>query len=244
MALNLQIIDANTMFGIHPTHKLDMSVERLVREMDRHKIAGSFTLSADGVFHSDARGNTATLEAAKANNRLVPMATLNPKTYFGSAADLQAIRAQGFRIFKFFPVEQGWTIGSAAFKAVLKQLAPLKAPVMLNVARPGEPSEAGRALSDYPAPVILCAVSLDVFGEAFAVMSELPNAMLETHELHVPGALKLVADRIGADRIIFGSGAPRCATASSLHYILNSELSDEDKQRVLGGNIRRILEAA
>jgi len=244
MALNVQIIDANTMVGVYPAHKLDMSVERLVRDMDRYRIAASLTLSAVGVFHSCMEGNALTLEAAKENKRLVPVATVDPRSYFGSAADMQAIRAQGFGAFKFYPAEQGWPIHSAAFGEILKQLAPLKVPVMLNAARPGDPSDAARMVSAYPAPVILCSVSVDTFSEALAVMAELPNVMLETHDLHVPGAVRMAADRVGADRIVFGSGAPRRSIASSLQYILSSELSDEDKQGVLGGNIRRILEGA
>jgi hypothetical protein len=77
-----------------------------------------------------------------------------------------------------------------------------------------------------------------------AVVSELPNAVIETHELHVPDAFKMLAEKIGADRIIFGSGAPRRSTASSLNYALNSELSDADKQLILAGNVMRILEGA
>ena len=244
MAVNVQIVDANTMVGVHPTHRLDMSIERLVREMDRHKIAASLTLSAIGVFDSYAVGNAATLSAAKANNRLVPIATVNPKNYFGSAADMQAVRSQGFRIVKFYPAEQGWAIDSAAFGEILKQLAPLKMPLMVDAPNPGEPSAIGCMAADYPAPVILCSVSLDTLAEALAVMTERQNIMLETHDIHVPGALAMVAGRVSADRIVFGSGAPRLSIASSLHYVLSSELSDDDEGRVLGGNIKRILEVA
>lgn len=244
MSQNFQIVDANTMIGANPAHRLDMSVERLVGEMDKQKIAAGLTLSTIGIFHSHILGNTATIEEAKANNRLVPMATINPVNYFGSSNDLQAIRGQGFRIFKFFPIEQGWSINSATFGGILKQLAPLKTPIMLDAPRPGDPSAVGRMVSGYTAPVVLCAVSIDVLSEALAVMSDMPNVMIETHELHAPGALEMIASRVGADRIIFGSAAPRRSIASSLYYIISSELSDEDKQRVLGGNIKRILEGA
>jgi len=77
-----------------------------------------------------------------------------------------------------------------------------------------------------------------------AVMTESPNLMVETHELHVPGVFKMLAEKVGAERIIFGSGAPRRSTASTLNYALNSELSDAEKQLVLGGNIKRILGGA
>ena len=238
-----QIIDANTMFGAHPAHRLDLSIERLVREMDQYRIAASLTLSTIGVFYNHVKGNASTLEAAKANPRLVPIATLNPQSYFGDASELQNIRSEGFRIFKFYPAEQGWPIDSAAFREALKQLAGLKSPVMVDAGRPGEPTAVGRMAADYPAPVTICSVSGESLSEVLVVASEVPSIFIETHELHVPGALGLLSNRIGSERIIFGSGAPRRSVASSLHYILSSELPDADKQLVLGGNIRRILEA-
>lgn len=243
MAVNIQIIDANTTLGNHPNHRLEMSAEGLVERMDAYRVTAGLTLSTIGIFHDYVHGNAVTLAAAKTTNRIVPVATVNPKRYFGAAEDLQAVRAQGFRIMRFFPDEQGWTLDSAAFAAVLKQLAPLKMPIMLDAGEPGEPTQIARMVADYPSPVVLCSVSLDVLSETLAAMDGQPNLVMETHDLHVPGALPVVAGRVGAQRIVFGSGAPMRSVASALQYVLNSELADEDKQRVLGGNIRRILEA-
>ncbi|HET6455039.1 MAG TPA: amidohydrolase family protein [Armatimonadota bacterium] len=220
-----QIIDANTMFGIHPAHKLDMSPERLIRDMDRHRIAGSLTLSTIGVFHDHVIGNMATLEAAKANNRLVPVATINPDRYFGE--DLSSIRSQGFKIVRFFA-----DADSHALKAILKQI---NVPIMLD-------SRPASVPSDYPAPIILCSVTNETLSEALAVMAELPNVMLETHCLTALGALETAVGKVGPDRVIFGSGAPILSVAGALSYILSAELSDDDKAKILGGNIRRILE--
>lgn len=244
MSQQYEIIDANTTVGSHPNHKLDMSMERLIAEMDKHRITASLILSTTGVFYSYINGNSTVLEAAKSHNRLVPVATVNPKNYFGSASDLQAIRSQGFRIFKFYPEEQGWSVDSSAFAEVIKQLSAIKSPIMVNAAHAGVPSNVGRMTADYPAPVILCSISLETLSEALATAIRQPNVLIETHDLHVPGALELIAERVGAEKIIFGSGAPRLSIASSLEYVLKSELSDTDKQKVLGGNIRRVLEAA
>ena len=232
------------MIGMHPTHRLDLTVERLVRDMDAYRIAAGVAVSTIGVFHNDTLGNAAVLEASKGGNRILPAATINPKTFFGSSSDLSAIREQGFRIFRFFPTEQGWPIDSPAFGAILKLLAPAKPPIMVDIAQPGDVGLVARATVDYPAPVILCGVSLDTLAGALAAMSESSNLVIETHELRVPGALTLITERCGADRIVFGSGAPRSSAASSLQYIFSSALADEDKQKALGGNIKRILEAA
>ncbi len=179
-----------------------------------------------------------------ANKRLVPVATVNPRCYFGSVEDLQKLRGQGFRVFRFYPGDQGWPIGSAAFGEVLKQLASVNMQVMVNAALPGEVTVLGRMIADYPAPVILSSVCGETLSEVLAVASTVPNLLVETHALHTPGALELFAQRVGAERIVFGSGAPRHSIASSLYYVLQAELSDSEKELVLGGNIKRILEAA
>ena len=244
MSQSIQIIDANTMIGMYPTHRLDMTVERLVRELDAYHIAASMAVSTIGVFHDHTLGNATTLEAAKGNNRIIPAGTVNPKRWFGSASDMSAIRQQGFRLFRFFPVEQGWEIDSSAFGEILEQLAPLKTPIMIDAAESGGPGKVARMTATYPAPVVLSSISPETLTEALAVMAKMPTMMIEIHELRVPDALSLIADRVGADRIVFGSGAPRRSVAGTLQYVFSSALSDEDKQKVFGGNIRRILEAA
>ncbi len=239
--MEYQIIDANTLIGVYPTHHLDLSAERLLRDMETYRITASLTLCTIGVFSDHVRGNAETLEVAKGNQRLVPVATINPGRYFGG--DLQTLKAQGFRISKFYPGSQGWPVDSAAFVNVLSQLAAQKMPVMISAETPGEPSRIARLTANYPAPVILSGVCGENLSEVLAVSSA-QNIMVETHELHVPGALELLAERMGPERVIFGSGAPRRSIASSLYYVVYSELSDDMKQLVLGGNIKRILEAA
>lgn len=235
-----EIIDANTMFGFHPSHRLDLSVERLLRDMERYKVTSSVTLSTVGVFYDYKKGNEAT-QAAVQDKRLIPAGTINPLTYFGSPDEIAAM-AQNFRLFRFFPEEQGWPADSASFELVLKHLAPLKRPVMISVGAPGEPTRLMKTVRDYPGTIIMSSISGDTLAEALALMAELQNVAIETHELHVPGALRIIAERVGAERIVFGSGAPRRSTASSLNYVLTSELSGSDKRLVLGGNIKRILE--
>ncbi|MHB0913152.1 MAG: amidohydrolase family protein [Armatimonadota bacterium] len=231
----MQIVDANTMIGIHPAHRLEMTVEHLTEEMDKHGIAAGLCISMLGVFHDPEIGNAAILEAAARSERLVPVATVNPARCFGKLPDLS-----GFRIVKFYPYAQGWPIDSPIFARVLSKLS---LPIIVSAAAPGEPTAVARAAKEHSAPVILGSISAEVLAEALAVMAEHPNVMIETHELHAPGALEMVAEQVGAERIVFGSGAPRRSIACALGYVRNSDLADAEKEAVLGGNIRRVLEA-
>lgn len=244
MSKGLEVIDANTMVGTHPFRKLEMSVGKLIRLMDTYQIQRSMVVSSIGVFYDYIEGNEATLKAASESDRLIPVATINPIEYFGGEDDCRAIRDRGFRIFKFQPEDQKWPLFSAAFAEVLRHLAPLKAPIMIDLRKPGEATAMAQVAGDYPAPVIMCGLPLDALSEALVVMRDSPNLYLETHELCVPGVIKLAADRVGVERIVFGSGTPRRSAASPLQNVFLSELSEEDKQKVLAGNIKGILEAA
>jgi predicted TIM-barrel fold metal-dependent hydrolase len=229
---------------MYPTHRLEMTPERLVGQMDTYRITASVAVSAAAVFYDQTLGNAAALEAAKSSNRIIPSAAIDPTRFFGGAEQLSALRQNGFRICRFSPAEQDWRLDSPAFLAVLKGLSGAKMPVMLDVSQPGDVAMTARAAAGYPSPVIISGCALDILSDCLAVMSEMPNVMIETHALRVPGALSLIAGTVGADRIVFGSGTPRISAASSIQYILSSDLADEDKRKVLGGNIQRILEAA
>lgn len=239
-----KIIDANTTIGAHPDHRLNLSIERLIKEMDAQKISRCLMQSTLGIFDTHERANSSVADAARTNDRLIPVATINPLRYFGSDDDIAKICAEGFRVFKFYPYEQDWDIESAAFGRIVRQLAKAKVPFMINVSGTGMPTSVANIAEGYPTPIILCSVSIENLSEALALMMDYPNIMIETHELHVPGALELIAEKAGADRIIFGSGAPRRSIASSLSYIAYSNLSGEQKQGILGNNIRRVLEGS
>jgi len=57
----------------------------------------------------------------------------------------------------------------------------------------------------------------------------------------VPGALRFLVDQIGADRVVFGSGCLRNSLASTLGYVMDAEISDDFKAKILSGNIKRLL---
>jgi predicted TIM-barrel fold metal-dependent hydrolase len=243
MSQSIQITDSYALIGAHPMHHLDVTPEMLIQEMDRNRISSALVVSTLGILYSYDTGNDDVLAASKTNARLIPVATIDPRRYFGSESDLQSLKSRGFKAIRFYPAEQGWPIDSAAFAQLLKKLAPSGMPVMINAGRPGDPTAVARAAGDYPGSVVLCSVSLDVLADTIAVMSEHANLMVETHELHVPGGLEAIAERAGANRIVFGSGAPSRSIGSSLYYVTSAGLSDADKMLMLGGNIRRVLEA-
>jgi predicted TIM-barrel fold metal-dependent hydrolase len=81
----------------------------------------------------------------------------------------------------------------------------------------------------------------ETLAEAVSVMRKHENIYVETHALVVPSGLRFLVDQIGADRIIFGSDCPRSSLAGALRYVEESGLADGDIEKILGGNIKRLL---
>ena len=59
----------------------------------------------------------------------------------------------------------------------------------------------------------------------------------------VDGSVEALVNAVGADRVVFGSDLPGRALTSQLAKVLGSALSDTDKEKILYGNMARILAA-
>src|ERR687884_451931 len=113
-----EIVDINTLFGPWPAAASDLSVEDLAGLMHRHGVGTCCTLSTVGLLLDHQAGNAATRAACAENPRLAPVATINPQCYFGGDAGLARLRADGFKLARFFPGLQGWDVDYAPFIAL------------------------------------------------------------------------------------------------------------------------------
>lgn len=237
----MDIIDANTMFGPWPRTTADLSIDRLVDAVKSHGVTRALTISTLGMFHSHNDGNVETIAACQGRTELLPAATIDPRGYFEAMKLIPNLVSQGFKLFRFFPMEQGWPLDHAAFEDILNDLENVTAPVMINACRTGDASALGRIIGGKKHALILEGVTFQTLAEAVSVMRKHDNIYVETHGLVAPGALRFLAEQVGADRIIFGSDCPRSSLAGALRCIRESGLSEQDMEKVLGGNIRALL---
>ena len=75
-------------------------------------------------------------------------------------------------------------------------------------------------------------------AEAVALMRAYDSIHLETSTLLATGALKQVIDWVGAERVLYGSGAPARPMAAAFGAVRYADLSDEHRALVLGGNAK------
>ena len=236
-----EIIDANTVFGPWPIVRADMAVDRLVTALKNHKVSQALAISTVGVLHNHGDGNAETLKVCGERDMLIPVATVDPRGHFGPMGTLAKLAQQGFKMFRFFPQLQDWPLDHAAFCDVLDELESVKLPVMMQARDTGYPSALARNLKGRTITFILEGISFENMAEAVSVMREHENVMCDTREVRVPGALRFLVDQVGADRVVFGSGCLRSSLAAALSYVMDAEISDENKTKVLAGNMKRLL---
>lgn len=262
----MDILDINTLIGAYPNQRAESTAESLADILGRLGIGHAMTLSTWGVYYHDMAGNQETLRATQNfPQQLIPVGTVNPLAFWDAAEMLRQLVQTSFPFMRLFPAEQGWPIDFEPFDVIVKILADSPKPqverdpslpkatrgwplwqdrgvaLMISIEKPGDATRLGRAMAEYPAPVVVSGATASTLPEILAVMNRYEHLILETHRLTVPDGLARVRDAIGADRIVFGSGGAALSTRAALDYVRNSSLNEAEQTAVLGGNAASIL---
>jgi predicted TIM-barrel fold metal-dependent hydrolase len=96
----------------------------------------------------------------------------------------------------------------------------------------------------FPAlPVVLVRASIGSNRRLFPAMERCPNLLVETSYYTVHRGIELVVSTFGAERLLFGTGFPLRAPGPAITALAYSLVSDDDRARIAGGNLRALLGA-
>ena len=235
------IVDVNTLFGPPPASSTDLPVDELLSLMQKHSIRACCTMSTVGMLLDHTAGNSATLAACREYPALIPVATVNPLSYFGGEGPAEQFVQEKFRMVRFFPTSQGWPVRFAPFRTLVRTLASKHLPIMVDVTGPGMATDLADMMSDVDCRVVLAGVDDRQVSEAVAVLRAMRGFYVETSGLTAVGALRLLEAGVGAERLLFGSAAPGRPVASALATVRHAGLSEEDQTAILGANARALL---
>ncbi len=240
------IVDCNSFFGFWPQRQLRSDLDAVKREAALHGIARLVTCSFRGIFDDFVLGNEETLQACAVHPELIPAATINPHRWLGVEEEIDRLLARGVQIFRFFPEFQHWPYRFQPFCALLEKLQSAAAMVICP-ARVGEHqsngiiTELGELAARYDLTFIITGVYYGNLAEAIAVAKACENVLLETHLLNSPDGYEVLVSELGSYRLVYGSKAPLHPIGSSLLPLQLAEIGEEDKRRILGGNVAQLL---
>ena len=124
---------------------------------------------------------------------------------------------------------------------LLREVARTGKPLFVVLRAPGDASRIGRATADLGIPVILVGHHYDYSVENLAAAKRFEHLHLETSRMAHLDAVTVAVRELGAERVLYGTGAPIRAMQSALNAILQAQISDDEKRLVLGGNAQRLF---
>jgi predicted TIM-barrel fold metal-dependent hydrolase len=160
--------------------------------------------------------------------------------YLDWPAELERVLAHGVVGLRFFPDLQGWSVTTQAFAAVVGAVRG-RCPLLIPVTHYGDASAIGAATEHLGAPVVLLGGHYTQLGDCLAAMQRWPHLYLETSRLAQFRGVETVVRCVGADRLVFGSGAPARPVAAALNAVLAADVRDAERRAILADNAHRLF---
>jgi predicted TIM-barrel fold metal-dependent hydrolase len=237
-------VDCATTFGARPDRPVRGAPEALVARLAAGGVRGALTTSRRGVLYDHRQGNEETLRVCRRHPQLIPAATVNLTRYLDWEADVDWCLAQGFRAFRLFPEEQGWSVAGLPFRRLCEHLAPERCPLFL--AHPSgerDALELAACTADLEVPVVLLHGSYANEATSIHLLQRYPNLHLDVARRATPHAVRSLADACGVARVLFGSDAPEQCVQPALNAVFAADLPAEETEQILSGNLLRLLGA-
>lgn len=238
----MEIIDANTIFGVWPKRKLDISIKQLLKIMKENNVTKSLSVSMKGILYDYQEGNAETLNISKKYPQIIPVATVDLRKYYGGKNFVKTIVEDGFPAIRIFPDFQGWPIDYEPFYSLWDELQSFPSiPLIITAKEPGFITALSKLSKNKKVAIIITSVTYPLFAEALAIMKKKGNFYLDTAFIDTSDGLEIFAREIGAEKLLLGSYSPVNYFRPSFACLEKARLKDDEKLLIASGNIKRIL---
>lgn len=236
--------------------------EKLLRSADRLGVERIF-LHMGLNFNSDPtpdvlrQQNDEVLEATKVDpNRIFGLVYVNPKYTAESLAEFERCVVQGPMVGVKI-----WTAvrcSDPRLDPIINRATEHKALIIQHTwmkvggtpRAPGGGNSPGESTTDdfatmarrHPSVPLIC---IHVGGDwemGIRSVSAIPNVIIEVSgSFPTEGFVEMAVREAGANRVMFGSDLPGRSLASQLAKVMGAQITDAEKELILGGNLRRLV---
>lgn len=251
------IIDADT--HISPTGEDAMAItyDELVRRMDRAGVDKALTWLRPPYMREIAQSNAYVYEATQQHpGRILGFGWADPRLGVErSKVDVsRCIYDYGFYGVKLNGAQNSYYIDDPGLSLPLvEEIAKTGKLLALHVGTDAyeatHPFRVAKVARMFPELTILMAhmggvAHHDLSNAAIEMAEECPNLMLIGSAVRTPAILKAIRT-LGAGRVCFGSDTPfelMHVEVAKYHALLDAEVTPEEKQQIMGGNIGHLTE--
>jgi predicted TIM-barrel fold metal-dependent hydrolase len=188
--------------------------------------------------------------AERYRGKIVPFCTVNPM-YRGVAENevRKCIQEWGFKGVKLHPQVHQYLADTQAVLDLMELITKLRVPVVFHTGDRfvGDPFSRPRRFvkiaESFPdAKIIMAHMGVSDWPEVLEMAARYENLIMDTTGATITyGFVESFVDRIGAERIVWGSDVPLYDPIMAISKVKDSDISEDAKQLILGKNIARIL---
>ena len=246
------IIDSHVHVGRVPGFGAE--IDDLIAIADRAGIDRIFCTHLTATHYDMFEGNRLlAADMRRYPNRVLGYASITSARYGGAVVDeiVRCVEVYGMRGLKMLHRTGGLgsatlitTIAEPAMYPIVAKAAELRLPILAHAS----PNECEALSREIPEAVIVMAHSgghPTAHGDwhrAIEAAGNYPNLYLDTASSMLDmGYIEAAVTAVGAEQVIFGTDTPLLDPFAGLAKVTTSDLTDEDKELILGGNMARLL---
>ena len=230
------------------------TADDLLEDMDRLGIAESLVVDCLSRECHPMPGNRRVVERAAGRPRLHPAWAALPHAGDDEqpppAELLRQMHEHRVGALMLYPAQYCFSLDDWCVDAFLEPFAEARVPVFING---NEAQSSAWDAIDFSAVVALCKRLPDlpviVSGRrfrrsqrmAYRALDACANLHIELSGWWLHRGIETITRRWGARRLIFGSHWPYYGQHMTLAMLTTAEIDDEDKRRIAGGNLRRLI---
>ena len=249
--MSINRIDVNACFGHWPYWDLPHKTPAdLVGLMDRHGIERAAAMSLRGLFIDWRAGNDETLAAAKDHpGRLIPAATISPFPDC-SADDVGRLADAGVRVVRLYPGFHNYPL-DGPFTDAICTAAGQRGMIVSIPTRPMmnwrfktiDLAAIGAIVDRHPGTTFLMSGPnyLVEYQALVGLMRRCANVVYEISCIQGFDAVRRLVGQVGADRILFGTGAVLHYPACNVAKLDHADLTEADRRAIACENAARLL---
>ena len=236
------IVDAYTVVGGLTVSPEPMGFPELSAQMDKTGVGMAAVTSLRGLNADGRKGNEHLFAGAAADGRLIPIGVVGPRV---ASADLPSVVsdcvASGAAGLAFHVLPHTSLASLASRKAFAEIARPGLPLVACSLTGSGLPTQLAEMTADLGCPLYLAGAFYHLFEELLAVLEEHGHVYVDPSWLPTPGAIDLLVERGGPDRVLYASAAALRPMQPALNVVLDAELDEVTKRKILATNALRLF---
>lgn len=215
--------------------------------MDRFHINKACVSSLKGCQGDITDGNLELKkEIAPLKDRFIPFCVIHPRQRTAIREMRRCIEDWGWRAIKLHPYNHTYPADCYSARKIVREAAELDVPVLVHSSKHvySDPQRVGKLAEMVPNATIIMGHMGGHLGEwdALEVAEEYENIILDTAASSMRfGLVAEAVDRVGAERVVFGTNMPICYPGPNIVRVTNADITEKQKRMVLGESIARIV---